>query len=320
MRFRYTATRGINTPNPVNAFDLTGAYSFFRTTQNVIDRAEEFELSAKFCVSDSGINQRLIGANDLFDIWLNTNEFLVIRNRADAVSTTTALAVTYDVEHSIIVVWDGAGNMTLTYDGNTEASTPFVTYTAEAQQVSAGDWNGNYRTNGAVYDVILKRGGRVVNHWPLHDGQGTAGRDVVGGANMNLTDGGAVGWTEYNAPHVIGQQYLLNVPIRSFDRSVDTQSKTVTAIGGYKQTTWLRTEEEYSFKTAPLTGHEARDFREFLDSCQAGESFEVDTGATPTVWRRFYLSDNGYSESRDVRRGSGGFNDYFSFGFKADEG
>ena len=80
-----------------------------------------------------------------------------------------------------------------------------------------------------------------------------------------------------------------------------------------RQDTYEHGRTVYSAQTAPLTGYAAERFREFLDSAESGEQFEFDDGTG--IYRLYSMDGQGYTEKRAVRRGNGGANDYFTFGF-----
>jgi len=107
--------------------------------------------------------------------------------------------------------------------------------------------------------------------------------------------------------------------LTKLDRSRRRTAKAITALGGYRQTTYQRGETFYQCETVPVTGEDYRNLQEFLDSMEDGTNFQFDNGASPTVWKSMQLEGSSYSENRRVRLGDGGFEDKFVMRWKMRE-
>lgn len=112
--------------------------------------------------------------------------------------------------------------------------------------------------------------------------------------------------------HVAGTDYTLTVSLKSLGRKRKVIKKTAKSLSGVEQTTYLNAEVTRNCKTVPVTGSDILNLREFLSSVEAGELFEFNDGSG---FVDCYIDSNGYNESRTVMLGSGGSNDYMTFGW-----
>jgi len=112
--------------------------------------------------------------------------------------------------------------------------------------------------------------------------------------------------------HAAATEYTMTVYLKSCDRQRKPVRNTVTSLSGVEQSTYLRADAIRKCKTVPVTGSDLANFREFLDSVEDGTQFEFDDGSG---FVDCYMVSKGYSEKRDVMRGGGGSDDYFSFGW-----
>lgn len=109
--------------------------------------------------------------------------------------------------------------------------------------------------------------------------------------------------------HTSGTEYTFDVVLKELNYSRKVESNVATSLSGVTQTTYYRTDVMQQVETVPVTGSTLRSLREFLASVEAGERFEFDDGSG---FAQFKI-DGSHTESRVVRRGDGGGNDYFTF-------
>jgi hypothetical protein len=118
-----------------------------------------------------------------------------------------------------------------------------------------------------------------------------------------------------------GQSLDFQLRLRGLTAGRDVIRKESVALSGDQETIRFRGNKRWEAVTAHvLRGTtEFIQMREFLDSVEGGETFELDpygtVGDSPADLRDVKLTSKGYTETRTVQRGAGGGTDYFSWSF-----
>lgn len=89
------------------------------------------------------------------------------------------------------------------------------------------------------------------------------------------------------------------------DRKTKTDRKDHIALGGAQASIKNRTDEQYMIGTIPVLEADFPDFRQFLDSVDAGEQFTLDpygTLASPVLALNCVMVSKGYKEKRISER------------------
>jgi len=121
--------------------------------------------------------------------------------------------------------------------------------------------------------------------------------------------------------HVAGNTYSLDLPCLIATPGDSRQPNVVTneALSGARETFRFHAIKSYDIQLLPLTGTKLAQVLEFLDSVEAGESFQFDmygSVATPVAPVAASLETAGYTQTRYQSVGQGGANDYFTMNFK----
>ena len=120
------------------------------------------------------------------------------------------------------------------------------------------------------------------------------------------------------SPTRIGTQQTLRVILSTMDRIRRPMKQTNTALGGQTQTIYYRGDVLWAFSHTPVTGNAHLQLREFLDSVEAGETWELDPG-DGTGFRNMYLESTTYTEIRVVKTGGGPTGDSYTFNWRGRE-
>lgn len=113
-----------------------------------------------------------------------------------------------------------------------------------------------------------------------------------------------------------GVNYLIEIPLTDFTRSVKRHGSQSTSLSGIKFETFHRIDVSRQVKTVPIKDVDLLDqMREFLDSCAGGEVFTIDLLGTPAEPDNPIplTLDGDYSEALVDLSG------FYSFSFKAIE-
>ena len=118
--------------------------------------------------------------------------------------------------------------------------------------------------------------------------------------------------------HSAGIDYNIRLRCIAADYAKDEKkTETKSLSGRASQTIVLRRLKKWSITTAALQGSELAAIREYLESISEGETFSFDEygmiGAPHEPIDA--VLDGSYRESRVIKQGNGGQNDYFRFSF-----
>jgi hypothetical protein len=114
------------------------------------------------------------------------------------------------------------------------------------------------------------------------------------------------------SPTRLGTLQVLRVILSTMDRQRRAKKKVNTALGGQQRTVYYRGETVWKFAHTPVTGNAHLQLREFLDSVEAGETWELDPG-DGTGYRDMYIESTNYTERRVVKTGGGPIGDFYTF-------
>lgn len=118
--------------------------------------------------------------------------------------------------------------------------------------------------------------------------------------------------------HSQGTDYEFQLRCTAIDPDVDEKKKAARSLSGENsETVVMRRKKLWRVRTAAVTAAERDNMREFLESVSEGEAFTFDEFATVGVPDNALSVelDTNYNESRAVRQGDGGADDYFRYTF-----
>lgn len=123
---------------------------------------------------------------------------------------------------------------------------------------------------------------------------------------------------ELMSGHSASTEYDFDLRCRAIDPDTDEKkNKSLSLSGANSETIVLRRKKLRDITTAAVTGTERDNMREFLESVSEGEAFEFDefgSATTPDDPQSVEL-EGSYSESRTIKLGDGGADDYFRYKF-----
>ena len=324
MQVRYVAKRSLNaTSNPVVAYNFSDVKGEFKTVSNIGNANTPFTISAKFNITfttRTGYPAQIVAANAVSSIFVDHQGIIEVNNGrevGDVFTPHPTLVAIEGEENEVSLDWDAAGNYTVTLNGVSSTGTYLVfTNFSFRFKISAGI--SPLRTNGYIYDATFKENGVLEGSWGCHDGTGTVCAASVGSNDMTLqgVSGSSTpaGWGTYYTSDTLDRNYTRQVTLKSLDQSRKAIRKEAISLSGRRQYTYQRGETLTKCKTTPMTGADVRDFVEFLNSVEAGETFEFDDGLGGGFLSVMIVSQ-GYNRTRSVRLGGGGGSDYFTFGW-----
>lgn len=117
-------------------------------------------------------------------------------------------------------------------------------------------------------------------------------------------------WIRYTArdgllsDHVAGVVYSFEIGLQEGKRSRAVTKVQPKSLGGAVETIRHRTETSWDIQFEPVSGWQRDRLREFLDSTDGGEAFEIDLYGNASSYRSVYRTDDGYDEQPFMRMGS----------------
>jgi hypothetical protein len=106
------------------------------------------------------------------------------------------------------------------------------------------------------------------------------------------------------ADHIVNQSYLIEVGLTDMQPSRSVDKNDVRAAGGATETLYNRADEEWSLTFEPVNGDRLKLMKEFLDSTESGESFQMRLYGTEASFTTVKRSDDGYQWQRFMQVGS----------------
>ena len=119
-------------------------------------------------------------------------------------------------------------------------------------------------------------------------------------------------------PTRVGTQQTLRVILSRMDRARTAKKATNIALGGQMQTIYHHSDTFWQLAHKPVSGNAHLQLREFLDSVEAGEIWELDPG-DGTGYRDMYIESKSYTENRVVKTGGGPVGDFYTFTWQGRE-
>jgi hypothetical protein len=121
-----------------------------------------------------------------------------------------------------------------------------------------------------------------------------------------------------SSPTRIGTLQALQVTLKRLDRTRRPRTARNVALGGQTQTIYHRGETLWTFDHIPVSGNAHLQLREFLDSVEAGETWELDAG-DGLGYRDMLIESKTYTENRVVMTGGGPPGDSYTFRWQGRE-
>lgn len=106
------------------------------------------------------------------------------------------------------------------------------------------------------------------------------------------------------ADHIINQSYLIEVGLVDMQPSRSVEKNDIRAAGGATETLYNRADEEWSLTFEPVNGDKRKSLKEFLDSTESGEEFQMRLYGTEPSFTTVKRSDDGYQWQRFMQVGS----------------
>lgn len=117
------------------------------------------------------------------------------------------------------------------------------------------------------------------------------------------------------SPTRIGTLQVLQVTLMRLDRTRRPQKRTNVALGGQQHTVYYRGDVLWALHHVPVFGNAHLQLREFLDSVEGGETWELDPG-DGTGYRDMWMDSKSYTEQRIVKTGGGPVGDSYGFSWR----
>lgn len=122
--------------------------------------------------------------------------------------------------------------------------------------------------------------------------------------------------------HFAGTQYTLPLILVDSNPAPRTLKNSVETMAGAVETQYFGKTRNWDVELAAILETRAAPIIEFLESTADGQTFQFDPYGSESAPRRrmnVIRSDEGHSERRVLKRGTGGDNDYWSYGFQVRE-
>jgi len=320
-RIRYTAKADLNTADdPFDVYDFGGEDGYFSSAGNLIDRSDAFAVTITFFANGLTTTlSRLWSIPNFIYVYADEGEIYVHLTDGGSKSFT-ALVPESGRQNELTLRWGGDGSYEVTLNGVTDTGTT-ATYTALTDIFRVGPGAAGYPLNGWIVDVIIEIYGVVAYFWGCKDGAGTDLVPWIGAETLSLNTTGSPlppGWKSYSPEHYMGNLYTSIVSLRKYDRQRKPVMAVSTSLSGVQRSTVSRSDVIYSIETAPISGADMRNIREFLSSCVTGERFQFTMGGITSDFTWFVLVGQPV-ERRVAMHGDGGDDDYFAFSWKQRE-
>jgi hypothetical protein len=106
------------------------------------------------------------------------------------------------------------------------------------------------------------------------------------------------------APHIVTLVYSLEIGATEAIRSSSVQKTPIRSIGGAMEVLRDYSDKQWTITFEPVAGSQLDFLREFLDSTDSGESFQIDIYGNSSFMRTMRRFDEGYTEEPFMRIGS----------------
>lgn len=103
---------------------------------------------------------------------------------------------------------------------------------------------------------------------------------------------------------IANQTYQLDIETQSSPRRRKVEKSERRAAGGATETLYHRADVEWTVTFEPVNGFELDALREFLDSTESGELFQMQIFSTEASFTQVRRADEGYEEQEFQAQGS----------------